>query len=93
MILAHALLRYDVKLVGSETKRYSNMEFAHMVSSYYHSGDVHTNQGYSPFRIHLETSCLKRLRFERISQTEGIEISAYYSVLAFFIGYINIQLK
>ncbi|KAM0338872.1 hypothetical protein ACHAPU_011154 [Fusarium lateritium] len=30
MILAHALLRYDVKLVGSETKRYSNMEFAHM---------------------------------------------------------------
>jgi cytochrome P450 len=32
MILAHALLRYDVKLVGSETKRYPNMEFAHMVS-------------------------------------------------------------
>ncbi|WZH47168.1 cytochrome P450 [Fusarium acuminatum] len=30
MILAHALLRYDVKLVGSETKRYANMEFAHM---------------------------------------------------------------
>ncbi|CAG7563257.1 unnamed protein product [Fusarium equiseti] len=30
MILAHALLRYDVKLVGSETKRYPNMEFTHM---------------------------------------------------------------
>ncbi|CAG2014307.1 unnamed protein product [Fusarium graminearum] len=30
MILAHALLRYDVKLVGSETRRYPNIEFAHM---------------------------------------------------------------
>ncbi|KAM5366233.1 hypothetical protein ACJZ2D_010661 [Fusarium nematophilum] len=30
MILANALLRYDVKLVGSETKRYPNIEFAHM---------------------------------------------------------------
>ncbi|KAF4944142.1 hypothetical protein FSARC_14749 [Fusarium sarcochroum] len=30
MILAHALLEYDVKLVGSATERYPNMEFAHM---------------------------------------------------------------
>ena len=32
VILTHAILRYDVKLVDSETKRYPNMEFAHMVS-------------------------------------------------------------
>ncbi|KAM0283941.1 hypothetical protein ACHAO9_009467 [Fusarium lateritium] len=30
MIISHALLRYDVKMMGSETKRYPNMEFAHM---------------------------------------------------------------
>ncbi|KAF5984991.1 cycloheximide-inducible CIP70 (cytochrome P450 family) [Fusarium coicis] len=30
MILAHALLHYDVKNVGDATERYPNMEFAHM---------------------------------------------------------------
>ncbi|KAF5571515.1 cycloheximide-inducible CIP70 (cytochrome P450 family) [Fusarium phyllophilum] len=30
MILAHALLQYDVKNLGDATERYPNMEFAHM---------------------------------------------------------------
>ncbi|KAF4982776.1 hypothetical protein FZEAL_1677 [Fusarium zealandicum] len=30
MILANTLLRYDIKLVGSTTERYPNIEFAHM---------------------------------------------------------------
>lgn len=32
MILAYALLQYDVKNAGDATERYPNMEFAHMVS-------------------------------------------------------------
>lgn len=33
MIVAMALLRYDMKLAGGATERYPNVEFAHMVSS------------------------------------------------------------
>jgi hypothetical protein len=32
MIFANALMKYDLKLANGETERYTNMEFAHMVS-------------------------------------------------------------
>ena len=65
MILAHALLRYDVKLVGSETKRYPNMEFAHMVSQDSYNCKMYTDVGYSQSRIRHENCCLRQLMFER----------------------------
>ena len=66
MILAHALLRYDVKLVGSETKRYPNIEFAHMVSQNNHSCSMCTDRRCSLFQIRLESSCSRQLMFERL---------------------------
>jgi cytochrome P450 len=33
MIIAHTLLRYDMRLVDGANERYPNIEFAHMVSS------------------------------------------------------------